>query len=73
MAQARVRFYEELNDSQPPKQRKVEFTHTFDGRASVRDMIEALDVPRPEIERLTLNSGSVGFDYIVREGDRITD
>lgn len=71
MAQARFRFYEELNDFLPPERRKVEFVHAFDRRASVKDMIEALGVPHPEIELIVANGESVGFDHIVRDGDRI--
>lgn len=71
MAQARFRFYEELNDFLPPERRKVEFVHAFDRRASVKDMIEALGVPHPEIELIVVNGESVGFDHIVRDGDRI--
>ena len=71
MARARFRFYEELNDFLPPEYRKVEFEHTFDRRASVKDMIEAIGVPHPEIELILVNGESVGFDHIVRDGDRI--
>ena len=71
MARARFRFYEELNDFLPPERRKVEFVHEFDRRASIKDMIEALGVPHPEVELILVNGESVGFDYIVRDGDRV--
>jgi len=71
MARARFRFYEELNDFLPPERRKVEFEHEFDRRASVKDMIEAIGVPHPEIELILVNGESVSFDHIVRDGDRI--
>lgn len=72
MARARFRFYEELNDFLPPVRRKVEFTHEFHRRASIKDMIEALGVPHPEVELILVNGESVGFDYIVRDGDRVS-
>lgn len=72
MARARFRFYEELNDFLPPQRRKVEFVHEFDRRASIKDMIEALGVPHPEVELILVNGESVGFDHIVRDGDRIS-
>lgn len=71
MARARFRFYEELNDFLPPDRQKVEFVHEFDRRASIKDMIEALGVPHPEVELILVNGESVGFDHIVRDGDRI--
>lgn len=71
MAQATLRFYEELNDFLPPAQRKVAFAHAFNRRTSVKDMIEALGVPHPEVELILVNGVSVGFDYHVQDGDRI--
>lgn len=72
MSQARFRFYEELNDFLPPERRKREFSHEFHRRASVKDMIEALGVPHPEVELVLINGESVGFDRIVRDGDRVS-
>lgn len=72
MAQAHFRFYEELNDFLPPERRKVEFIHEFERRASIKDMIEALGVPHPEVELILVNGESVGFDRIVRDGDRVS-
>lgn len=71
MSTAIFRFFEELNDFLPPARRKVAFEHEFDRRASVKDMIEALGVPHPEVELIRVNGESVGFDYIVGHGDRI--
>jgi uncharacterized protein with PIN domain/sulfur carrier protein ThiS len=72
MARAHFRFYEELNDFLPPSRRKVEFEQHFDRRASVKDMIEALGVPHPEIELILVNGEPVDFSYIVSDGDRIS-
>jgi uncharacterized protein with PIN domain len=69
---ASFRFYEELNDFLPARQRKVEFEHHFERRASVKDMIESLGVPHPEVELILVNGESVDFSYIVRDGDRIS-
>jgi uncharacterized protein with PIN domain len=72
MAVARFRFYEELNDFLPPARRKVEFTHRFTRRASIKDMIESFGVPHTEIELILVNGNSVGFSHIVEDGDRIS-
>lgn len=71
MSRARFRFYEELNDFLPPERRKVELEHEFHRRASVKDMIEALGVPHAEVELILADGESVGFDHIVRDGERI--
>ncbi|MEO0564921.1 MAG: Mut7-C RNAse domain-containing protein, partial [Chloroflexota bacterium] len=43
----------------------------FDWRGSVKDMVESLNVPHPEVALLTVNAEAVGFDYIVVDGDVI--
>lgn len=72
MASARFRFYEELNDFLPPPRRKTEFAHEFSERASIKDMIEALGVPHPEVDLILVNGASVDFSYIVQDDDRIS-
>ncbi len=72
MAQVRFRFYEELNDFLPKQRRKVEFAQAFEGRRSVKDLIESLGVPHAEIEVILVNGESVGFDRIVADGDRVS-
>ena len=72
MAEARLRFYEELNDFLPEERRKVEFAHAFEGRRSVKDLVESLGVPHTEIEVILVNGESVGFDHIVGDGDRVS-
>jgi len=72
MAEARLRFYEELNDFLPEARRKVEFAQAFEGRRSVKDLIESLGVPHTEIEVILVNGASVGLDQVVGDGDRIS-
>ncbi|MGB5339805.1 MAG: Mut7-C RNAse domain-containing protein [Gammaproteobacteria bacterium] len=72
MARVQLRFYEELNDFLAPALRKVEFEHSFERRAAVKDMIEAFGVPHTEVEIILVNGVSVDFSYIVQDGDRIS-
>lgn len=72
MSQASFRFYAELNDFLPPERRMVTFVHRFDAPASVKDMIEALGVPHTEVDLILANGQSVGFGYLVQDGDRIS-
>jgi len=71
MADANFRFYAELNDFLPLGKRQVNFTHVFEGRSSIKDMIEAQGVPHPEVARIVVNGELVDFSYIVQDRDVI--
>ncbi len=49
MAVASFRFYAELNDFLSTQKREVSIEHCFTERASIKDIIEALGVPHPEV------------------------
>jgi uncharacterized protein with PIN domain len=72
VAEARFRFYAELNDFLPPERRFTEFSHTFLDAATVKDRIESFGVPHTEVDLILVNGQSVDFAYRVREGDRIS-
>lgn len=72
MAQVQLRFYEELNDFLAPALRKVTFSHTFERRTSVKDMIESFGVPHTEVDVILVNGNPVDFSCIVQDGDRIS-
>ncbi|RMG89762.1 MAG: twitching motility protein PilT [Chloroflexi bacterium] len=67
--QATFHFYDRLNFFLPRRQRNKPILYDFDRRASIKDMVEAIGVPHPEVELLIVNQQSVGFDYIVQTGD----
>lgn len=72
MAHAHLRFYDELNDFLPSARRGHLFRHTFEGNGSVKDMIESLGVPHPEVFVILVNQGeAVDFSYLVQPGDQI--
>ncbi len=66
-----VRFHAELNDFLVREQRDRSISVSSERRASVKDIIEALGVPHPEVDVVLVNGQQVGFAYVVREGDRI--
>jgi len=68
---AEFRFYEELNDFLPLEKRKRSFAYAFKGTPSVKDAIEAIGVPHTEIDLVVANGASVGWEYRLRDGDRI--
>jgi len=65
------RFYAELNDFLPRPRKQVTFEYAFEGRVSVKDMIEALGVPHTEVDLILVNGASVDFSYLVQDADRI--
>ncbi|HEY9821850.1 MAG TPA: Mut7-C RNAse domain-containing protein, partial [Candidatus Sericytochromatia bacterium] len=71
MARADFRFHAELNHFLPASKREISFSHYFEERASIKDMIEALGIPHPEVDAIAVNGKAVDFSYIVQDGDRI--
>jgi uncharacterized protein with PIN domain len=69
---ARFRFYAALNDFLPPARRQVSFTHVFQGRVSIKDMIESLGAPHTEVDLVLVNGESVDFAYLAQDGDRVS-
>ena len=61
---AHFRFYGTLNDFLPLHKKKKIFKHTVKGHPSIKDTIEALRVPHPEVDCIAVNNKSVGFDYL---------
>src|SRR5438874_5059645 len=71
MSRAVFRFYGELNDFLPLARRQVAFAHIFEGRVSVKDMIESLGVPHTEVALILVRGESVDFSYLMQDGDRV--
>jgi uncharacterized protein with PIN domain len=70
--QARFRFYAELNDFLPLHRQHQDFMHSFQGRPAVKDVIESLGVPHTEVDLILVDGSSVGFDHILRGGERVS-
>jgi uncharacterized protein with PIN domain len=68
---ASVRFYGSLNDFLPAPRRQATVVCSFDCSPSVKDFIEALGVPHPEIDLLIVDGQPVDFSYRLRDGDRV--
>jgi uncharacterized protein with PIN domain len=71
MSRATFRFHGALNFFLPRSRKDTLIEHRFDWRGSVKDMIESLGVPHPEIELVVANGISVDFDYIVQPDDHL--
>jgi uncharacterized protein with PIN domain len=71
MNQVFVRCHAELNDFLPRRDRGSTIIVPCAGHESVKNLLEALGVPHPEIEALLVNSAPVDFSYLVQPGDRV--
>jgi uncharacterized protein with PIN domain len=71
MIDVTIRAYGPLNDFLPAHRRQVPWRCVVGGHPSVKDLIESLGVPHPEIDLILANEVSVAFDYVVQHGDRI--
>jgi uncharacterized protein len=69
---AMFRFYEELNDFLPSGQRKKENLYRFNGNPSIKDAIEAQNVPHTEVDLILVNGNPVDFGYKLLGGDRVS-
>jgi uncharacterized protein len=71
MAAVSFRFYARLNDFVSIDRRGRRFEHLVRGRSSVKDAIEALGVPHPEVDLIVVNGNAVGFGYPLQDGDTV--
>lgn len=71
MIEVTVRAYGPLNDFLPAHRRHVPWRHGLDDHPAVKDLIERLGIPHPEIDLILVNGVSVSFDYLVQSNDRI--
>ncbi|MFY0563121.1 Mut7-C RNAse domain-containing protein [Archangium lansingense] len=71
MTQLQIRFYGPLNDFLAPERRGVEFLHTVHGSTSVKDLIESLGPPHPEVDVVLVDGQAVDFSHRVGDGQRL--
>ncbi len=69
---AYFRFYGSLNDFLPSFRRQQGFIYLVRGNPSIKDTIEALGVPHPEVELILANGQSVDFSYSLQDGDQFS-
>lgn len=66
-----VRCHAELNDFLPRERRYTTFTVPYTSRESIKNLVESVGVPHPEITTLLVNGTPVDFSYLVQPGDQI--
>lgn len=74
----KLRFYGYLNDFINLEQKKIKRTatpyylHYFNGRQTIKDIIESLGVPHPEVTLIIKRGEFLNFSYLVQSGDLIS-
>ena len=71
LAELSFRFYGQLNDFLPPHQRGRRFTYALRAPSSVKDVVEALGVPHPEVDVILVNGDSVDFTHRLHGGEEV--
>ncbi|MGD0863184.1 MAG: Mut7-C RNAse domain-containing protein [Candidatus Limnocylindrales bacterium] len=71
MPTATLRFYGSLNDFLPARRRDTPIQYRFEDGPAIKDAIEALRVPHPEVDAILVDDRPVDFGYRLRPGDRI--
>lgn len=64
-------IYDDLNFFLSRQHKNKPITREWDWKNSIKDSIESLGVPHPEIDLLIVNNTSVDFDYIMQDGDDV--
>jgi len=72
MASALFRFYAELNDFLPARQRLRDNPIEFQPPCPLRHLIETFGVPHTEVEVILMNGRSVGLEQPVVDGVRVS-
>lgn len=71
MKHATVRLYGALNDFLPRERRGVAFDHAFSGRPAVKDVLESLGVPHPELDVVLVDERPVDFAHPLEDRQRL--
>jgi uncharacterized protein len=72
MTKVDFRFYAELNDFLHPGLRGVDFSLPFNPPVTAKHLVESLGVPHTEVDLILVNGKSANFEYLVKDGDRIS-
>jgi uncharacterized protein with PIN domain len=67
-----VRFYAQLNDFLPARERQRRIVHRVAAPVSVKDAVEGLGVPHPEIDVILVDGQSVDFAHRLNDGDDVS-
>ena len=66
-----IHFYRELNDFLARKKRDNSVNIELSEHSSIKDVIENLGVPHPEVRLILVNGKTANFEYNIQDGDEI--
>jgi hypothetical protein len=66
-----IHCHAELNDFLPRDRQDTPFTVPWVDNGSIKNLIESVGVPHPEIGLFLVNGAAVDFTYLVQPGDQI--
>jgi len=72
MNQANIRVYADLVYFLPRGRGQSPVAYSFHGEPSIKDAVEALGIPHPEVELILVNGMPVDFGYHLQHGDRVS-
>jgi hypothetical protein len=71
MKQASFKFHQELEVFLTVGAAVQDVVCSFQGRQSVKHLVESIGVPHVEVKRIEVNQVQVGFEYLVQDGDLV--
>jgi uncharacterized protein len=71
MAHITLRCHAELNDFLPRGQRHTSIAVACAGHESIKNLVESVGVPHPEIAALLVNGAPVDLSYLAQPGDQV--
>jgi hypothetical protein len=66
-----IRVYGQLDDFLSPGRRGAAAVRRIDGSPAVKDVVEAIGVPHPEVGLILVDGEAVGFEHRLEPGDRV--
>ena len=70
-ASVHIRFHDELNDFLPEALRDTNFEHELKKARSIKDLIESIGVPHPEVDIILIDGVAVDFEQRLTGGETI--
>ena len=70
-ANAQIYFHDTLNDFLPAAKKNKWIDYSFTGSPALKDAIEALGIPHPEVDVILVNKTPVGLQHPLKPQDRV--
>lgn len=71
MSSVTFHFHGAVQHLLPARKRKTSLVCAFEGKPSVKHLIESLGIPHTQLDHITANKQPVDLSYLVQDGDHI--